>query len=66
MNDFIGDKESITQYCSTCEKLTKEVERLQRILKQVYNVGFNKNCMFCGFKDRVVIDNLFGGVMEER
>ena len=61
MNDFIGDKESITQYCSTCEKLTKEVERLQRILKQVYNVGHNDDCMFCGFKDKKIQESLEGG-----
>jgi len=61
VNDFIGDKKPVTQHCPMCEELAREVGRLQRILKQVYNVGHNDNCMFCGFKDKKIQETLEGG-----
>lgn len=40
------------------ESLIAEVERLMHALRLVYSAGHNLDCIFCGLKDKHVLDTL--------
>ena len=42
-------------------ELEAENERLRETLKKVQGLGYNKDCLFCGFKDKTVKEALEGG-----
>lgn len=44
-----------------CMEMEAEIRRLREALEKVSALGYNKDCLFCGFKDRAVKQALEGG-----
>jgi len=42
-------------------RLERENKRLREALNKVQKLGYNEDCLFCGFKDRAVKEALEGG-----
>lgn len=43
------------------DKLKKENKELKNSLKKVQELGYNQDCLFCGFKDKAAKEALGGG-----
>jgi len=47
-------------------KIQKRVEFLAEQLRRIHRVGHNEDCLFCGFKDRQVMEsNVIEGTAEQ-
>lgn len=53
--------------CSACKwetnisaslSLSKRIIDLEQALMAVYDIGHNRDCLFCGFKDKKVLETL--------
>jgi hypothetical protein len=57
-SDIEMDIRLATEFANTLDEYIEENTRLRSLLQSIYDCGHNDDCIFCGLKDKIVVDSL--------